>query len=127
MAATRGRDNERELSLRSELHKRGLRFRVHYEVPGNRRRSIDIAFPAKRVAVFLDGCFWHGCPQHGTVPSTNQAWWIAKIEANKNRDADTDRLLQLAGWTVVRIWAHTTLQDACLYVVQALGRADSPR
>lgn len=122
MAATKGRDNTRELSLRSELHKQGLRFRVHYEVPGNRRRKIDVAFPAKKVAIFLDGCFWHGCPVHGTVPLTNQDWWIAKIDANKRRDADTDRLLQLAGWTIIRIWEHTPLADACKHVIQAVDQ-----
>ena len=123
MAATRGRDNNRELMMRSKLHRQGLRFRVHYQVPGNRRRTIDIAFPAVRIAVFLDGCFWHGCAQHGTIPSTNQIWWLAKIETNKMRDADTDRLLDLAGWTVMRIWEHTLLEEACQQVVHAVQAA----
>lgn len=112
MASTRGRDNDRERALRSKLHRLGLRFRVHYPVPGNRRRSIDIAFPGRKVAVFLDGCFWHGCPQHGTTPASNRDWWLAKIAANRARDAGTDALLEAAGWSVVRVWEHEPLEVA---------------
>jgi DNA mismatch endonuclease (patch repair protein) len=97
-----------------------LRFRVHYPVPGNRRRSIDIAFPGKKVAVFLDGCFWHGCPQHGSVPVTNREWWLSKIATNRARDENTDALLRAAGWMVVRVWEHEPLEVARDKVVAAV-------
>lgn len=79
---------------------------MHTAVPGNARRSIDVAFSRARLAVFVDGCFWHACPEHGTDPSTNAEWWQWKLRGNVARDRDTDRLLEAAGWTVMRIWEH---------------------
>jgi len=105
MKRTRQRDNDLERTLRSELHKRGLRYRLHCKAVGN-RRTVDIAFIAARVAVFVDGCFWHGCPEHGTWPKNNAEWWRNKIEKNIERDRDTDRQLRLAGWDVIRVWEH---------------------
>lgn len=78
-------------------------------MPGRARRSIDVALTKAKVAVFLDGCFWHGCPLHGTWPSRNGDFWRRKIEANRVRDADTDSVLMAAGWRVVRIWEHDDL------------------
>jgi DNA mismatch endonuclease (patch repair protein) len=78
---------------------------VHYRIPGL-RRTADIAFPKLRIAVFVDGCFWHGCPEHGTWPKQNAEWWRDKIQTNQRRDADTDSKLAEAGWQVVRIWEH---------------------
>lgn len=112
MSRTVQRDNQHELALRSILHSRGLRFRVHSRVIERTRRTVDILFPAPRVAVFLDGCFWHGCPIHGTSPKNNAAWWRAKIDANIARDRDTDARLRAAGWTVVRVWEHEELTTA---------------
>lgn len=112
MAATRGRDNAREKLLRSCLHRRGLRFRLHHQIVDGTRRSADIVFPSSRVAVFLDGCFWHGCPLHGTWPKNNADWWREKIETNVARDRDTDRRLASLGWTVLRVWEHETIDDA---------------
>lgn len=106
MAATRSRDNPGERALRSELHRRGIRFRVHYRVLEGTRRTVDIAFPRAKVAVFRDGCFWHGCPIHGTQPRNNAAWWRAKIDGNRARDRDTDERLRKLGWRVVRVWEH---------------------
>ena len=106
MARQRTRDTGPELALRRDLHRRGMRYRVGYPVPGNPRRSIDIAFVGIRLAVFVDGCFWHGCPTHGTWPATNPQWWRDKIEANRARDADTDRLLGEHGWVSLRLWEH---------------------
>ena len=106
MSRQRTRDTEPELALRRELHGRGMRYRVGYPVPDNRRRSIDIAFVRIRLAVFVDGCFWHGCPVHGTWPMTNAEWWENKIKMNRLRDADTDRLLQEHGWESLRLWEH---------------------
>src|SRR5262245_1806812 len=86
MARTLGRDNHLERALRSALFSRGLRYRVHYPVPAQPRRSIDIAFTSRKLAVFIDGCFWHGCPAHGTWPKRNGAFWRTKIVANQFRD-----------------------------------------
>ena len=106
MSAQKGRDTKPELMLRSELHGRGLRFFVDRPtLPGLRRRA-DIVFPRHRVAVFVDGCYWHSCPIHGTVPRTNTQWWQAKLEANRRRDRDTDARMDEAGWRTVRIWEH---------------------
>lgn len=112
MTATAGRDNERERALRSELHRRGLRFRLHQSLLTNSRRTVDIAFSGARAAVLLDGCFWHGCPTHGTWPKNNAAWWRNKIETNIARDRDTDRRLTDAGWHVLRIWEHEAIEIA---------------
>ncbi len=106
MARQRTRDTGPEMVLRRELHRRGLRYRVSYPVPGNPRRSIDIAFVKPRLAVFVDGCFWHGCPTHGTWPTNNAEWWRNKIERNRRRDTDTDRLLREDGWEPLRFWEH---------------------
>ena len=105
MQSTPRKNNKAEKSLRSALHKRGLRFRVHRTVTGT-RRTIDVAFPRARVAVFVDGCFWHGCPLHGTFPQNNAAWWREKIAANQERDADTVRRLSAIDWEVLRFWEH---------------------
>lgn len=106
MSTLARRDTRPELLLRRELHRRGLRYRLQVKVPGNNRRTIDLAFTRVRLAVFVDGCFWHGCPQHGTSPRANSEWWAWKIERNRSRDADTDRLLAASGWHVLRVWEH---------------------
>ncbi len=100
------RDTGPELALRSELHRRGLRFRVdRAPVPGVRSRA-DIVLRPARVAVYVDGCFWHSCPEHGTRPKANAEFWERKLKRNRERDAETDRLLAEHGWAVVRIWEH---------------------
>lgn len=106
MQAVRRRDTKPELLLRSALHRRGLRFYVDRAPLPKMRRRADLVFPRKRVAVYVDGCFWHGCPVHGTWPKNNADWWRAKIERNQARDRDTDRQLADAGWAVVRVWEH---------------------
>jgi DNA mismatch endonuclease (patch repair protein) len=105
MQLTPRRDTPCELAVRSTVHAMGLRFRVDWPVPGTRRRA-DLAFVRARVAVFVDGCFWHGCPDHGTWPKANAKWWRNKIETNVWRDRDTDARLQRSGWTVLRFWEH---------------------
>jgi DNA mismatch endonuclease, patch repair protein len=108
MRRTRGRDTPAELALRSALHRRGMRFYVdRAPLPRFPRRRADIVFPRVHVAVFLDGCFWHGCPEHATWPKANAEWWRAKIEANRSRDAATNAELEAAGWAVVRVWEHS--------------------
>jgi DNA mismatch endonuclease (patch repair protein) len=95
-----------EIILRRELHRRGLRYFVHRRPLFGLRREADLVFPRRRVAVFVDGCFWHGCELHRTHPRRNSGFWQEKIELNRVRDADTDARLQAAGWTVVRVWEH---------------------
>ena len=112
MSTLSRKDTQPELALRRELHRRGLRYRVQMKVPGNRRRTIDIAFPRARLAVFVDGCFWHGCPLHGTAPRSNAEWWTWKIVRNQARDKDTDSILDAAGWTVLRVWEHEPVATA---------------
>ncbi|MVA74478.1 DNA mismatch endonuclease Vsr [Auraticoccus sp. F435] len=114
------RDTAAEVALRRELHRRGRRFRVVLRVPGNNRRTIDIAFTRQRVAVFVDGCFWHGCPEHGTSPTSNGDWWQQKLQANRARDADTDALLLAQGWTSLRVWEHEPPDVAADLVEAAL-------
>lgn len=112
MQACRGRDTKPELALRSLLHRMGLRFRVDRKVLPGLRRKADIVFGPARLAVLVDGCFWHGCPDHGTWPKANAAFWREKIETNQRRDADTDARLREAGWEVMRIWEHEPPADA---------------
>ncbi|MFI2366687.1 very short patch repair endonuclease [Promicromonospora sp. NPDC019610] len=112
MSGAKRRDTAPEVALRRELHARGFRYRVAYPVPGQRRRTIDIAFTRTKVAVFVDGCFWHGCPEHGTKPRSNSVWWREKLAANAARDADTDRVLTEIGWQVVRVWEHDANRNA---------------
>lgn len=99
-------DTAPELAIRRELFARGLRYRKHVPVPGRARRSIDIAFPGRKLAVFVDGCFWHSCPLHGTGTKHNGEWWRTKLDENQRRDRDTDSLLVDQGWTVLRFWEH---------------------
>lgn len=120
MARTVGKNNPREVALRSALYRRGLRFRVHYAAFPGARRTIDIAFTHLRLAVFCDGCFWHGCPIHATTPKSNREWWTDKIAANKARDLDTNTRLANSGWTVLRIWEHVPMNDAVVLVVARL-------
>lgn len=120
MSRAKRRGTAPEVLLRRELHRRGRRFRVVYKVPGNNRRTIDIAFPRQRLAVFLDGCFWHGCPEHGNKPTSNSEWWTQKLKANVSRDADTNEFLQKAGWQVLRFWEHTLVNVAADCIESAL-------
>lgn len=115
-------DTRPELLLRSELHRRGLRFRVQVPVPQAPRRSIDVALTRARIAVFVDGCFWHGCPDHLTLPRHNRDWWRWKLATVRARDRDTVRVLQDQGWAVLRVWEHED-PVAVGEVVEQLWRA----
>ena len=106
------RDTGPELALRKLLHAAGYRYRVQYPVPGRPRRTIDVAFTKQRVAVLVDGCFWHGCAIHRTVPIANNVWWQSKLAKNLARDADTTAHLQELGWSVVRVWEHESTEEA---------------
>ena len=125
MRANRRRDTTPEIALRRELHRRGFRFRVDYpiRVEGMRPIRADIAFPRKRIAVFVDGCFWHGCPAHGTEPKENRAYWTAKIARNRERDYEQGATLRTAGWQVLRLWEHLDVDEAADQVANLVGRS----
>lgn len=112
MQATRQRNTRSERALQTALQALGLTFETNVRVIEGSTRRADIVFEAERVAVFVDGCFWHGCPIHGTWPKQNAAFWRSKIERNKARDADTNRRLAEAGWTVIRVWEHEDPSEA---------------
>lgn len=109
-----------ELEVRRILHAMGRRYRVAMPVPGRPRRSMDIAFPRQQVGVFIDGCFWHSCPEHGNAPKNNGLWWAAKLQANVERDRETDDALRSLGWTPLRIWEHVPPAEAAALIVRAL-------
>lgn len=113
MRGNRNKDTRPELRLRSLLHKQGLRYRVAARPLPELRRTADVLFSKPKVAVFVDGCYWHGCPEHLRESHKNAEFWRTKIEGNRARDAETDRLLGEAGWTVVRVWEHEDPVDAC--------------
>lgn len=121
MQSNRSKDTGPEMLVRRALHARGLRYRLQVKVPGSKRRTIDIAFPRDRLAIFIDGCFWHGCPIHHTVSKTNEAFWAAKVQRNRERDAETDELLAAAGWSAVRFWEHERV-DEVVRVIEQLVR-----
>ena len=106
MSRQRSRDTGPELALRRELHRRGLRYRVDRRPEPDLRTRADLVFPRARVVVFVDGCFWHRCPEHHTEPTANAQWWRRKLDANQARDRATDATLTERGWTVIRVWEH---------------------
>ena len=112
MQANRSRDTSPELALRRLLHASGLRYRVSARPIPQLRRSADLVFRPAKVAVFVDGCFWHSCPAHGTVPATNADYWVPKLARNAERDRETDQALADAGWLSVRVWEHEDPEEA---------------
>jgi DNA mismatch endonuclease (patch repair protein) len=112
MRGNRSRDTRPELALRSALHRRGLRFRVSIRPLRDVRRTADLVFLSARVAVFVDGCFWHGCPDHYVPSLSNQEYWATKIAGNIERDANTNEQLLSRGWLPIRIWAHENPEEA---------------
>jgi DNA mismatch endonuclease (patch repair protein) len=124
------KDTGPELALRRRLWRRGLRYRINLRVPGE-RGSIDVAFTRRRLAIFVDGCFWHSCPAHGTIPKANRDWWESKLLANRERDARYDALLESRGWSVVRVWEHEDPDVAAASIARLLqgseqGKRDLP-
>jgi DNA mismatch endonuclease (patch repair protein) len=95
-----------ELQVRRGLHARGYRYRVDRKLLPDYPFRGDIVWSGRRMVVFLDGCFWHGCPLHGTAPKSNPDWWQAKLEGNRQRDRRVDEILLQRGWTVLRFWEH---------------------
>lgn len=126
MRSNKGRDTKPELRIRSAVHALGMRYYVNTRPLPNFRRTADLVFTRARIAVFVDGCFWHGCPEHHSVAKTNANYWARKVRENRLRDADTDRVLSEAGWVVVRIWEHEPVESAAKRIyeswVEATGR-----
>ena len=116
------RDTAPELALRRALHERGLRFRVDHPLPGMPRRRADVVLTRARIAVFVDGCFWHSCPAHATQPVSNAAWWREKLARNVDRDRETDEHLASIGWTVMRFWEHSDMSAAAEEVASVWSR-----
>lgn len=123
MSRQRTRDTEPELVLRRDLHRRGLRYRVDAPIPGMPRRRADLLFTRAKVAVMVDGCFWHSCPEHGTMPAKNGEWWATKLARNIERDRETDAHLASLGWTVVRVWEHEDMISAAERIVHVVRPA----
>ena len=106
MTNTPRRDTSFEIQVRRLLHSRGYRYRVDHPLPGITRSRPDLVFPTERVAIYLDGCFWHSCPIHATTPVSGREWWVAKLAANVERDRRHGRELESAGWVAARFWEH---------------------
>lgn len=120
MQSNKSRDTKPELALRSAVHARGLRYRVSAKPLAGVRRTADLVFTRAQVAVFLDGCFWHGCPEHHTVAAANATFWAEKVENNRARDRNTDERLAAAGWVSIRIWEHEDPQEAAARVEEVV-------
>jgi DNA mismatch endonuclease, patch repair protein len=125
MRANRRTDTKPEMALRRALHRQGYRFRKDYrlDLADGKRVRPDVVFTAKRVAVFVDGCFWHACPEHGSKPANNVWYWEPKLRRNVERDRAADAALLAAGWNVVRVWEHEPLEAAVTAVLAALAGA----
>ncbi|WP_241990437.1 MULTISPECIES: very short patch repair endonuclease [Cryobacterium] len=121
MVANRGTDTGPELAIRRILHRRGMRFRVNMRPIPNLRRTGDIVFTRWKVAVYIDGCFWHGCPVHYVPPKTNAHYWAPKIRRNVERDAETNETMRLAGWTTMRFWSHQSPAEVAQEICVAIG------
>ena len=122
MQANRPRNTSNEVALRSALHRNGLRFFKHRRVVKGLRCEPDVVFPRIRLAVFVDGCFWHRCPQHGSMPKKNGDWWRTKLEGNEARDRRNREALEANGWTVLRVWEHEPVSEAAIQI-SAMVRA----
>lgn len=129
MRANRRTDTKPEIALRRALHARGYRYRkdLRLDLPDGVRVRPDIVFTARKVAVFVDGCFWHVCPEHGREPTSNEWYWTPKLRRNVERDRTADAALQAAGWRVVRLWEHVPLPSAVEVVMDAVGPASTER
>jgi DNA mismatch endonuclease (patch repair protein) len=122
MSAIRSKNTQPEVILRKALWAKGLRFRVHYG-----KEKIDIAFPSRKLAVFVDGCFWHGCPLHSHLPKSNEAYWLPKLRRNIERDAAKNQRLKNEGWIVTRFWEHelNSLESVVKKIDEALVAGSS--
>ena|ERR1041385_823312 len=122
MQNTRQRDTPIELSLRSAMHRLGLRFRLHARIIPNSTRTADIIFPTEKVAIFVDSCFWHCCPVHRTIPKANREWWKRKLAENRRRDSNTNNRLRRLGWITIRVWEHESFEGAAREITKVVKR-----
>jgi DNA mismatch endonuclease, patch repair protein len=122
MSRQRSRDTLPEWALRKRLHQRGLRYRVDAPLPGMKRRRADVLFTKAKVAVFVDGCFWHCCPEHGVAPKANAEWWNTKLGRNVARDLETNEHLRALEWVVLRFWEHENMDYAAREVEKVVRR-----
>ncbi|MER5205943.1 very short patch repair endonuclease [Streptomyces sp. NPDC002825] len=122
MQAIRSRDTKPEQLIRRLVHARGLRYRVAAKPLPELRRTADMVFRPAKVAVFIDGCYWHGCPDHYVPPKTNSGYWSKKVEGNMARDRDTDQRLTAAGWLVLRFWEHAAAEECAEEIAQTVTR-----
>ncbi|WP_405644663.1 very short patch repair endonuclease [Streptomyces sp. NBC_00019] len=127
MSRQASKDTGAELAVRRLLHAAGLRYRVEYPVPGMARRRLDMAFTRAKVAVLIDGCFWHGCPVHATQPKANAEWWRKKLDRNMARDRETTEHLVAQGWTVLRFWEHEAPDAMAARVMAAVEQRRTER
>lgn len=126
MLANRRRDTKPELAVRRLVHRAGLRYRVDFApLSDHRRLRADLVFTRARVAVFVDGCFWHGCPVHHTVAKKNADFWAAKVAGNRARDERVSALLENAGWAVLRFWEHDDPAEVAVRIVAMVREAGS--
>jgi len=128
MQSNRRRDTTPELAIRRLLHRAGERYRVDFRAAAQGRRvHVDIAFPRRKLAVFVDGCYWHGCPIHATTPVTNRDYWVSKIAENRLRDEQQTAALRACEWSVLRIWEHEPAAEAVERILDALTAIDQFR
>jgi DNA mismatch endonuclease (patch repair protein) len=121
MRSNRARDTGPELRIRRVLHAQGMRYRVDWRPEAVLRTRADIAFPRQRLLIFVDGCFWHGCPTHASYPQTHSEYWIPKLTRNKERDRDSTVLLEQLGWRVLRFWEHESPESVVKTIAIALA------
>lgn len=126
MRSNRGRDTKPEIAVRSAVHALGLRYRVGMRPVPHLRRTADLVFTRAKVAVFVDGCFWHGCPDHCRPSKINKEFWSKKIAQNRLRDEDTGRKLAEAGWTVIRVWEHEDPTEAASRIAAHVSGSRRP-
>ncbi|MCT1515623.1 very short patch repair endonuclease [Dietzia cercidiphylli] len=120
MKKQKRKDTKCELAVRRQLHRSGVRFRVDFRPLPDQLFRVDVGWKGRKVAVFIDGCFWHGCPEHGSLPKSNSNWWAAKLDGNRARDRRADSALRTAGWTVLRFWEHENPESVAKVIVATL-------
>ncbi|MEU6927035.1 very short patch repair endonuclease [Streptomyces sp. NPDC046631] len=126
MRGNRGKDTKPELRIRSLLHAQGLRYRVDVRPLPELSRRADVVFPKDQIAVFVDGCFWHGCPEHHRPSTKNPQFWKDKLDGNRARDEDTNQSLRMAGWTVIRVWEHEDPTEAAARIAREVRARREP-
>jgi DNA mismatch endonuclease, patch repair protein len=127
MQGNRSRDTKPEIAVRCAVHAMGMRYRIATRPLPGVRRTADLVFRRAKVAVFVDGCFWHGCPKHHAPPKTNAGYWASKISGNRVRDRHTTALLKAAGWIVLRFWSHENPLSAAGRIVDVVRRRNGER